>query len=80
MTVEKIEKINVDKYYVLETPKRVYVHVSKTKAENQKKAFEQIYNLKLEIKEFTQLNIFNFIDDFKKISDHPIYLMAGDSK
>lgn len=75
-----MEKINADKYYVLETPKRVYIHISKAKAEKQKRAFEQIYNLKLEIKEFTQLNIFNFIDNFKQKSDHPIFLMAGDPK
>lgn len=76
MEKEQNEKIkNIDTYYVVETPKRIYVMESLQKAERKVKAYEKIYNLKLKIKTFEQQSIFNFIEnDFSK---KPIFLSPG---
>ena len=66
---------NLDTYYVVETPKRIYVTSSLKKAETKVKAFEKIYNLKVKIKTFEQENLFKFIEnDFSK---KPIFLCHG---
>lgn len=73
MGKEQNEKIkNVDTYYVVETPKRIYVTDSLKKAEAKIKAFGKIYNLNVKIKTFEQENLFKFIEnDFSK---KPIFL------
>lgn len=53
MEKEQNEKLkNVDTYFVVETPKRIYVTDNLKKAEAKVKAFEKIYNLKVKIKNF----------------------------
>lgn len=76
MEKEQNEKIkNVDTYFVVETPKRIYVSSSLKKAEAKVKAFEKIYNLKVKIKTFEQENLFKFFEnDFNK---KPIFLCPG---
>ena len=51
MEKDQNEKIkNVDTYFVVETPKRIYVTDNLKKAEAKVKAFEKIYHLNVKIK------------------------------
>lgn len=72
MEKRKLEIVNENKFYIVETPKKITVTNSLKKAERKARAFEAFYGLHIKIKIFEQQSLFDFIE--QKFKEKPIFL------